>query len=181
MALPQFKYHPDPLATGSVVPSDDVCVCCGQARGFIYEGPSYGDDAEPVCPWCIAEGSVHDKFDVEFVDLAGIGGYGKWESVPDKVMEEIAHRTPSFNSWQQEQWFTHCGDAASFLGPMGRAELAAYGADALAALRDSLLQDQMPEADADDMLRELDRNYGPTGYLFRCLHCGKYGGYVDFV
>ena len=43
--LPSFRYHPDPIAdpiaTGSVVPSDTVCRCCGQACGYIYKGSVY--------------------------------------------------------------------------------------------------------------------------------------------
>ncbi|WP_409994824.1 CbrC family protein [Burkholderia stabilis] len=27
MSLPAFRYHPDPLATGSVIRSDARCVC----------------------------------------------------------------------------------------------------------------------------------------------------------
>jgi hypothetical protein len=37
--LPSFRYHPDPVATGSIEPSDAVCRCCGRARGYIYAGP----------------------------------------------------------------------------------------------------------------------------------------------
>jgi uncharacterized protein CbrC (UPF0167 family) len=25
----------------------------------------------------------------------------------------------------------------------------------------------------------LDKNHGPTAYIFRCRHCGKLGGYSD--
>ena len=39
--LPNFRYHPDPVATGNVVPSDTVCLCCGQARGYIYKASVY--------------------------------------------------------------------------------------------------------------------------------------------
>ncbi|WP_084910671.1 CbrC family protein [Burkholderia ubonensis] len=41
MTLPTFRYHPDPLGTGSVVESDARCVCCGVARGYRYAGPVY--------------------------------------------------------------------------------------------------------------------------------------------
>ncbi|REJ66450.1 MAG: hypothetical protein DWQ31_14945 [Planctomycetota bacterium] len=33
MALPVFKYHPDPLDTGAIAASDAICACCGQSRG----------------------------------------------------------------------------------------------------------------------------------------------------
>lgn len=34
-ALPHFRYHPDPLATGAIEASDTPCVCCGIRQGFI--------------------------------------------------------------------------------------------------------------------------------------------------
>ncbi|WP_343300093.1 CbrC family protein [Burkholderia sp. MS455] len=34
MSLPAFRYHPDPLATGSVIRSDARGVCCGDACGY---------------------------------------------------------------------------------------------------------------------------------------------------
>ncbi len=118
MTLPSFKYHPDPIATGGLVASDTVCCCCGEARGYIYTGPAYAveDYDQCICPWCIADGSAHEKLGVSFTDENGIGGYGQWEAVPASVIEEVAYRTPGFSSWQQEQWWTHCGDAAEFLG-----------------------------------------------------------------
>lgn len=73
--LPAFRYHPDPVATGSVIPSNAECRICGEARGFIYTGPSYGDEGltDEVCPWCIADGSAHDESDAECsaVSIAG--------------------------------------------------------------------------------------------------------------
>jgi len=61
MDLPVFRYHPDPIASGSVVASAAECVCCGEARGFIYTGPAYceAELEEALCPWCIADGSAH--------------------------------------------------------------------------------------------------------------------------
>ena len=42
MELPQFKYHPAPLTTGSIAPSDEVCEVCGRVRGYVYRGGTYG-------------------------------------------------------------------------------------------------------------------------------------------
>ncbi|MBX2999965.1 MAG: CbrC family protein [Caldilineaceae bacterium] len=36
ISLPTFKYHPDPIATGSVIKSDTVCSCCSKPHGFFY-------------------------------------------------------------------------------------------------------------------------------------------------
>jgi uncharacterized protein len=135
--LPAFKYHPDPLASGSVILSNAVCACCKRARGFIYSGPVYGPDVDHLCPWCIADGTAHAQFGVSFTDEAGIGGYRDWDAVPQDVIETVAYRTPGFSGWQQEQWWTHCGDAGMFLGAMGRMEMEAVGEPAFAALQDN--------------------------------------------
>ena len=38
MDLPVFRYHPDPIASGSIVASDAQRACCSARRGFIYTG-----------------------------------------------------------------------------------------------------------------------------------------------
>jgi uncharacterized protein len=115
-ALPEFPYHPDPVATGSVEASDATCRSCGRARGFIYTGPVYAvkELVEAFCPWCIADGSAAEKFDAEFTDV----GADAPDDVPVAVIETIARRTPGYEAWQQEHWMYHCGDGAAFLGPV---------------------------------------------------------------
>jgi uncharacterized protein CbrC (UPF0167 family) len=179
MNLPIFKYHPDPLATGSITPSDTQCVCCGQARGYIYTGPVYSveDYEECICPWCIADGSAHEKLDASFTDEDGIGGSGEWDEVPEAVVEEVAFRTPGFHGWQQELWWTHCGDAAQFIGRAGQKELLALGPQAVAAIQDST---GLPSgSEWNKFFSHLDKNGSPTAYMFRCARCGALGGYQD--
>lgn len=177
--LPTFEYHPDPVATGSVVESGNECVCCGKARGFIYTGPVYAvaEYQDCICPWCIADGIAHERLDASFTDKDGIGGYGEWDDVPDEVKEAVAYRTPGFCGWQQERWWTHCGDAGQFLGPAGRKELQALGPQAIAAIQDSAGLSDGPEWDR--FLAALDKEGSPTAYLFRCAQCGQLGGYQD--
>jgi uncharacterized protein CbrC (UPF0167 family) len=176
--LPRFPYHPDPLQTGSVVPSDVPCVCCRQKRGYIYVGPVYALEElhEQLCPWCIADGSAHDRLDASFVDEGGVGGYGDWAPVPRSVVEELAFRTPSFSGWQQEKWFTCCNDAAEFLGLAGARELQGAWAPALEAIRSECA---LEGREWDEYRSALDRENSPTAYVFRCRHCGRYGGYSD--
>jgi uncharacterized protein CbrC (UPF0167 family) len=180
--LPQFKYHSDPIATGSIVPLGTVCECCGQSRGFIYVGPVYGADAYPLrdnlCPWCIADGSAHEKYGAEFTDAAAVGGRRRgWDQVPEEVVDEVAYRTPGFSGWQQGRWWTHCSDAADFLGPAGRAEVEAYGPELIAALRADV--SKMSDKTWLAYYQRLGKERSPTAYVFRCLHCGKVGGYSD--
>ncbi len=168
--FPSFKYHPDPVATGNVEPSDHPCICCGQARGYIYVGPvfAFEDYQDRICPWCIADGSANAKLDANFTDEAGIGGYGDWDDVPADVIAAVAYRTPGFNGWQQEQWWTHCGDAAAFLGRKGSEELETLGADAVEAIKQST---GLEGSDWDNFYRALHKDGSPTAYIFRCTHC----------
>jgi uncharacterized protein CbrC (UPF0167 family) len=179
LSLPVFKYHPDPLATGSIVARDTVCRCCGRARSHVYVGPVYAEDEldEHICPWCIADGSAHERLDASFTDHDGVGGYGDWDAVPSDVADEIAFRTPGFSGWQQERWWTHCGDAAAFLGRVGYKEASQHGPELLEALAEGPAF--ATAAERESYLRALDRDGSPTGYAFRCRHCGKLGGYSD--
>jgi uncharacterized protein CbrC (UPF0167 family) len=128
--LPRFKYHPDPVATGSLVVSDRRCACCGEVRGFIYTGPAYAveDYDDCICPWCIADGSAREKLDVTFTCEWDVGCAGMSDPIPREVVEEVAYRTPGFQGWEQPRWWAHCGDAAVFLGRAGREELEDFNA-----------------------------------------------------
>jgi uncharacterized protein CbrC (UPF0167 family) len=177
-ALPTFRYHPDPIDSGSIVSSDATCRSCGQARGFIYSGPVYAREEldDSLCPWCIADGSAAARFEAEFVDPSGVGNYGEWESVSPDVVAEVSRRTPGFSGWQQERWWTHCGDAAEFLGAAGRTELMARWPEAIDAIR---AEAGYEGQNWDDYFAALSRDHGPTAYVFRCRHCGRMGGYSD--
>ena len=113
MPLPSFRYHPDPVGTGSIVESDRWCDVCDVARGYVYDGPVYGDvlDEPAICPWCIADGRAARSLGVELTDV----GIEVPEGVPEHVLDELVHRTPGFTGWQQEHWLFHCDDAAAFL------------------------------------------------------------------
>ena len=177
--LPAFRYHPDPLDTGSIVPSDATCRSCGQPRGYVYAPPPAAEEdlQSALCPWCIADGSAARQFDAEFTDPASVGGYGQWdEQVSDEIVEEVSRRTPGFSGWQEEKWWTHCGDAAEFLGPAGRQELESRWPQAIEAVRVEAAYD---EEQWQEYFQALDRDHGPTAYVFRCLHCGRFGAYSD--
>jgi hypothetical protein len=163
-----------------VIASDVECPCCGQARGYVYAGHAYGEDEYDncICPWCIADGSASTKLGVEFQDPAGVPGwsFGDAPQVSAEVVAEVCTRTPGFTGWQQEEWFTCCDDAAAFLGRAGRRELEERWPEAVAAVRVSTgLAGPKWEA----FFQALDRDGSPTAYIFRCLHCGRYGAYQD--
>ena len=79
-----------------------------------------------------------------------------WDPVPRTVLEEVAYRTPGFCGWQQEHWWTHCGDAAQFIGRAGRKELQALGPQAIAAIQASAGLADGPEW--DQFLSSLDKD-----------------------
>jgi uncharacterized protein len=174
--LPRFRYHPDPVATGSVEPSDEPCEVCGQARGFVYAGPVYSEiaDEPTVCPWCIADGSAARTFDAEFTYV----GLGVPDDVPAGVVEEIAYRTPGFPAWQQDHWLYHCGDGGAFLGAVGRADLDGFP-DALDCLRHEHDEFDWAPEDVEEYLDSLSAAGSPTAYLFRCTGCGTHLAYSD--
>lgn len=179
MDLPAFPYHPDPVASGSIVASEAACACCGKRRGFIYAGPVYSerelDDA--LCPWCIADGSAHRTFDANFADPAGFA-----DAIAPEVVDEIAFRTPGFNAWQQEKWLSCCGDAAAFLEPVGHAELRLRHPQLEGALMMYIVHElEISGAAAVRLLQSLDRDRGPTAYVFSCRHCDNKPAYIDFL
>ncbi|USD19796.1 CbrC family protein [Microbulbifer variabilis] len=178
MNLPEFKYHPDPIKTGSVVKSDTECECCGEVKGYIYTGPILSEEEldDCICPWCIADGRAHEEFDAEFTDFDCIGDYGSWDNVPEHVKEVIAFKTPGFSGWQQERWWTHCGDAAIFLGAAGNAEIKEFGSMLINQLKqESGYSDEQWES----YLSALSKDGSPTAYVFKCSKCGELGGYSD--
>jgi len=180
VTLPSFKYHPDPIATGSFEVGEITCVSCGQVRPYIYVGPVYSeaDLEKAICPWCISNGLAHEKFSAEFTDIDAIGDYDPTISISIDIKEEVAYRTPGFNGWQQERWLVHCGDACAFLGAAGKEEVAAYGSQELI---ESLRADvKMGEMEFGDYLEKMNKQSGPTAYIFRCLHCGQYQAYSDY-
>ena len=179
MTLPEFKYHPDPIASGSVIESENKCKVCKKARGYIYQGPAYCEDdlEEAICPWCIADGSAHEKFDVSFTDV---------EAFPDdlapEVVEEIAFRTPGFAAWQESKWLGCCKDAAAFVEPAGRAEINAKYPLLEGTLMTFIVQElHVSGGAAVRMLNSLDRDQSPTAFVFKCLHCDNNPVYVDGI
>ncbi|HEU0264954.1 MAG TPA: CbrC family protein [Geobacterales bacterium] len=179
MELPKFPYHPNPLETGSIEESDAACSCCGKARGYIYTGPVYAEEEldDSLCPWCISDGSANEKFGADFTDFDGIGGHGSWQEVSDDIKEMVVSRTPGFAS-SEDKWWTHCSDAAEFIGYAGAEEVKEYGADLITSIGDDL---GLAGQELSTFIESLDIEGGATAYVFRCRKCGRIGGYADEV
>ena len=172
--LPRFKYHPDPVSTGAITPSDAECECCGEARGYIYTGaPHAEEDLEAICPWCIADGSAAEEFDAEFVDAHSLEQAG----LSDDIIEEVTKRTPGFESWQGERWLAHCEDACQFLGNLPADRLSHLDEDDRRAIMSTLPISWIWES--------VEKIYEPAGqpgiYWFKCRHCGNDLYYADYT
>jgi uncharacterized protein CbrC (UPF0167 family) len=176
MELPTFRYHPDPIASGSVIQSDNTCRSCGQSRGYIYTGPVYSEEEldDALCPWCIADGSAHRKFEADFMDSAAFSG-----DPPEEVMEEIVERTPGFSTWQSESWPCCCDDAAAFIGPAGIKELRSQ-MEMEGNIMSYIVHEMGISGGAARRLAEsLHKDQGPTAYVFQCLHCRRHLFHID--
>lgn len=176
-ALPRFRYHPDPIDTGSVVVSDTTCAVCGRVRGFIYAGPVYAEDDldDAICPWCIADGSAYETLGATFVDSEAFA-----DGTPEAVMAEISERTPGYASWQSEVWPSCCNDATAFLGPVGITEVRERHRELEGFILSHIIYELgISGGAATRMLQSLRRDVSPTAYLFTCLHCGEPRVHVD--
>jgi uncharacterized protein len=165
--LPRFHYHPDPLSTRAIEPSDTVCRCCGKNRGYIYVGPIYSVEElqESICPWCIADGSAASQFDASFADSHPLMKAG----LPKPIVDEVHLRTPSYISWQQEEWLTHCNDACEFHGDAT--------AQDVAQASQQTREDWLARYHQDEKgWKWVSEGYQPGGdsalYKFICRHCG---------
>lgn len=140
MQLPYFKYHPDPISTGSIEKSSKICEACEKLRGYIYIGSFYSkDNVSDICPWCIDSGFAAEKYDGSFVaqiDLdqvvdtietkksvfgtflakLGVIKSSTDDRLNDNWSEELFRKTPGFSSYQEEIWLSHCEAPCEFRG-----------------------------------------------------------------
>lgn len=176
--LPAFRFHPNAYDSNIFEDFDGVCEACNKPRAMRYTASFYAmEDVEYICPWCIADGTAARVFDGEFcAAIDSIPGNSTFSfEVYEAESLEVATRTPSYFSWQQEEWRSHCGRPCAFLGDIGANDLPQYLTE--------------PEFSADvnsglgwdpELLRSrLGKRGDLAGYLFRCLTCGAHRLHVD--
>ncbi len=172
--LPKFKYNPNCYENGvfSKVENDQQieCQCCGQKiEEYYLESVYCRDNVEIICPKCVADGTAAEKYNGTFIQDA--------ESIENSIdkTNELFCRTPGMITWQGEYWLSHCNDYCAFVEDVGTKELEEMG------IADEVFADyaQMNEYDIDDVRSYLVKKGNMSGYLFRCLHCGKYRIWVD--
>ena len=168
--LPFFKYHPDPLETGSFEEGEEkICPCCGNKSKVYYSSfPYCSENVEYICPTCISNGEAARKFDAEFVQNA------EWHGENDKEKDdELFHRTPGYMSWQGEYWLSCCDDYCAYMGTVGTRELKAMD------IADEVIEEYVLRGAFEDIGEYLVKDGPMCGYLFKCIHCGKYHLWVD--
>jgi len=173
--LPEFKYHPNPIATGAIKTSDEACECCGRERGYIYTSTLYAEEEiEFICPWCIADGSAANKFDGLFSDDYPLQN----AKLSEEIISEVCERNPGYNSWQQEEWQSHCGDACEFHGDTEKEELLALSGEVL----ELFLSKEMIKPDVwVNLLENYEKGGSPAVYKFKCRKCSETIYTMDFA
>ena len=168
-ALPQFKYCPDPLASGIFRTQEKAvsCDCCRRDTHVFYTHPFYScDDINALCPECIASGRAAEELEGEFVIRDDVS-----QEIGKAQQDELCLRTPSYSSWQEAQWADHCGDYCAFVGYAGWEDLQRQG---IAEGIEWLGSPPEPEE-----RQYISTNGSMVGCLFRCLHCHQHILHVD--
>ncbi len=162
--LPTFRFFPDPIREKAFEPGRVVCGCCGKQREWsttrMY---SAAQDEEPICPWCVADGSAVAK-------------WGGWFNNVDPAIgaeaEEIRSRTPRFETWQDFEWLTCCGRPCIYVG---EADAEGYAERFAAVAAELLASDEFEwsEPGRKEYLLTAERGDSPAVYVFQCQVCSR--------
>jgi len=182
--LPRFKYHPDAIGTQVLEASLEACDCCGLPCEYTYRGATYTThQIDNLCPWCISSGEAFRRFDVSFVPNVGVADNAfvePWCAVAPDIVHEVSHLTPGFAGYQEEHWWSHCNDAGQFIGYVGDLPPMVFeGIDAQHFVAEMKSLHELSAEDWAWFVSTPDKTHSITFYVFRCLHCGKIGGYGD--
>jgi hypothetical protein len=114
MDLPIFDFSPNAYKLDVFEKEAGNCSCCNQNRNLKYTGTFYSED-EPdyICAWCIENGKAAAMFAGAFNDYASNENS---EDIAPELLLQISERTPSYTSWQQEVWLSHCKQPCKLLG-----------------------------------------------------------------
>lgn len=179
MELPKFKYSPNAYSIGIFEQEEGVCSVCNEKRQIKYTSSFYSvENPEYICPWCIANGKAAEKFNGEFNDYCGIEGVSpnpndSIPAIPKELLTEITDKTPSYTSWQQEVWLTHCNEPCTFIDYADTETIKPY----LEELKEDI--DAINQNYGVNMMEYLTKDGGVVGYLFQCVKCGKHRLHID--
>lgn len=175
-ALPVFRFHPDPVRSGSVERATTACLACGQMRGFVYVAGCYAsrDLDRALCPWCIADGTAHARFAVVFHEL------DLPLATPPAVVAEIEQRTPGFATLNPFDWPACCGLPMAYREPAGIAEIRCRHPAVEPQLLDAIaIRFSCGRRAARRLMQALARDGDPCAHVFSCIVCGTSDAVVD--
>ena len=163
-----FKYHPNVYSNEIIEKESGICECCQKTVTEYCSQIYCCDEISCICLECISNGKAAEKFDGQFIQDADT------EKVDDpKKTEELFKRTPGYVCWQGENWLACCNDYCAFIGDVGTKELEEMG------IADDVFTEYNKLNGYKDAREYLVKSGSMAGYLFQCLHCGKYHLDVD--
>ena len=165
----RFKYHPNIYDDDILVRKSGICQCCGRQVSEYIEQAYTTEEVTCICLQCVSDGTAAEKLNAEFISHA------EHVSDPEK-RDELFHRTPGYLGWQDEHWLACCDDYCQYLGRVGIGELKNLG------IADEVLQEYAQRKDGypiEEVKEYMYKDGDMSGYLFRCLHCGRYHLWVD--
>ncbi|WP_083891507.1 CbrC family protein [Fibrella aestuarina] len=178
MNLPEFKYSPNAYKIGVFENIAGTCSICNERRQIKYTSSFYSVDVpEYICPWCIESGKAAEKYSGKFNDYLGIEGVSSDSNdlnyaIDEELLLEITNKTPSYVSWQQEVWLTHCDRPCAFID---------YADTETIKLLSEELNDDIGTSGYDpELIRvALSKDGSLVGYLFQCVKCGHHRLHID--
>jgi uncharacterized protein CbrC (UPF0167 family) len=170
MELPIFKYSPNAYRINVFDNEEGICDCCNENRSLRYTGSFYSEE-EPdyICPWCIENGKAAEMFEGEFNDYEGIENA---ELIDKELLLEVSERTPSYVSWQQEVWLTHCNEPCKLFGYADGKVIKPI----LEEIEDDI---EGSGYDKEFIIENLSVDGSLLGYLFQCQKCNKHRLHID--
>ena len=170
MELPKFKYSPNAYELDIFENVEGVCSVCNENRQVKYTSSFYSvEEPEYICPWCIADGQASEKYEGEFNDYEGIENS---ENIEKELLLQASERTPSYTSWQQEVWLTHCNEPCAFIGYADTKTIEPL----MEELNDDIENNGY---DPDFIKSSLTKDGSLVGYLFQCVKCSQHRLHVD--
>lgn len=169
-----FKYHPNVWELGIFKHARSKknpphCQCCGRPTEYFLNHMYAKEEVSCICPECVASGKAAEKFDGCFVAESE---YSLIDS--EEKAHELIYCTPGYDSYLGEHWLACCGDYCAFLSYLDSKALEATG------IAEELIADYEERGGISGLRSALSKRGQYRGYLFRCLHCGKYRMWADY-